>query len=175
MKQHADPNSHLTPERIIDYVHRALAPDEDALIFAHLGRCAACRLLHDEEVALGELLRERAAYEERDLPEAVRLGVLEAILPTRLKRRRLGHSLWLGWLWPVGGAAFAAACFSIAQLHTTPTVQPQVALTSYLTHHAAAATEMPFADRLDAGIAENDADLLDDRDTPNTSLSAEQS
>jgi len=75
--------THLSPETILDYVHGALAPEDDAVVFSHLASCATCRAERDEEVRIGEELRTEARAAELEFPSMISARVWETVRASR--------------------------------------------------------------------------------------------
>jgi predicted anti-sigma-YlaC factor YlaD len=70
---------HCDREILIDYLHGELTVRDDAAVLLHLDACAACRALHDEEAALGEILRSAAARDELAFPSMIKAKVWAAV------------------------------------------------------------------------------------------------
>jgi len=147
---------HYDRDILIDYQHGALAPDADAVVFAHLEQCLDCRALHDEEAALGERLRALASAEEREFPSLVKARVWEAV---RNERPSLIARLQVRW-----GPAMAvplAAAFFLGIYFGTPVfrgVTPGVAASFYLDEHSAETQENPLGPGAAPAIYETTAD-----------------
>src|ERR1700719_4446747 len=109
MKQHPDIN------QLIDYIHRELAPEEDAAILLHIESCDECRTRYESETRLSEALRLYGLKTERDLPAGVvdRIwdGVYAAQQPAWTERLRalLRPAIAV----PVGVAAALAIYFGV--------------------------------------------------------------
>ena len=138
--------THTTNARLIDYIHGALSPQEDAAIYAHMEACARCRQEYDAEVSLGEMLRAHAAAQERELPAMLKAKIWEEI-------RRTRPSAWdrLAWLLrpavAVPAAAALAAAAYFGTVYVGPHAAPAIAASYYLQDHAALNGTVPFSDR----------------------------
>jgi anti-sigma factor RsiW len=139
-------NQHLTQDHLIDYLHHALAPEDDAAVFAHLQGCAQCQAALREETALTEALQRQAAAEERDLPAGVQATIwakVEALdAPVSLGERLRA------WLRPAVLVPIAAVL--ILGLFLAPQLfrrAPQsIDAAYYLDDHAAVNGTIPFGD-----------------------------
>ena len=137
---------HLTSETLIDYMHGALSPQEDAAAFAHLETCETCRKEYDAEAALTEMLRAHAVREEREMP-----AMLKAEIWSRIRDEQ--PSPWsrlAGWFRPAVAIPAAAAIALAAYFGTAylgPHGAPSIAASYYLRDHAALNGTMPFNDR----------------------------
>jgi hypothetical protein len=145
--------SHYDRDTLIDYQHRALDPDADAAVFAHLEACAACLTLHDEEAALGEHLRALARADERDLPSLVKARVWDAVrnerpsFIARVARVRWGPAL----------AVPVAAAFILGIYFGTPVFRgavPGLPATFYLDEHSAESQDNPLGPGAGPGVYE---------------------
>ena len=157
---------HLTNETLIDYVHGALTPQEDAAVYAHMETCELCRAEYDAEVALSETLREQARREERELPPMLKAELWDRIRsaqPTTAQRI-------FGWIRlpiaiPVAIAIALAAYFGPSLFESHP---PTIEAAYYLQDHAALNSTVPFNDRsttspvdLEAAAANNQQVAVD--------------
>ncbi len=139
-------NQHISQDRLIDYLHRALAPEDDAAVYAHLQACPECAAAMRAETALTEALQRQAAAEERDLPAGVtatiwaRVDELSAA-PGFAERLRA----WLrpAILVPVA-AVLVLGLFFAPQLFRRSPVSIDAAY--YLDDHAAVNGTIPFGD-----------------------------
>lgn len=138
--------THLTTERLIDYVHGELPPGDDAAVHAHLAVCKACAEAHDGEVRLGEMLRSHARTEERELPP----GLTTAIY-ARTIDALVSEPWWTRWSFVLRPAAAvpAAAVVALALYFATSSWHANAngrALDAayYMDNHAALSTTMPF-------------------------------
>ena len=136
-------SQHITPELIVDYVHRELSPEDDSLVYAHLAECAECRALHRQELALTDALRTTLG-EARELPPAVKAQIWEAI-------RQGAPSPWerlAAFFRPVvivpAGVAVVAAGLVLA---FNGAGAPRIDASYYLQEHAAQQARNPLADR----------------------------
>ena len=136
---------HLTNETLIDYMHGALTPQEDAAVHAHMETCDVCRSEYDAEVTLSEMLRAQARREERELPPMLKAELWQRIReeePSRANRL-------LGWFRPAFAVPIAAAIAlaayfgpSVFGSHPAPTIEAAY----YLQDHAALNSTIPFND-----------------------------
>jgi anti-sigma factor RsiW len=136
---------HLTTETIIDYMHGALSPQEDAAVHAHMESCAACRKEFEAEATLTEMLRSYAAAQERDLPATVKAEVWSRV-------RSAQASPWSvrNWLRPLVAVPLAAAIALAAYFGSTrlaPQPGPTIEAAYYLQDHEALNSTIPFSDR----------------------------
>ena len=147
---------HLSTEQLLDYLHKALAPEQDALVHAHLDECSRCHADYAAEVSISELLRNNAAAEERELPPMLKATIWQAIreaTPTPAERVR-------AWLRPVYaipvvaalllGAFLAPGYLRGANTNQTPTIDAAY----YLQDHAAMNSTVPFSDHNGATSSE---------------------
>ena len=137
---------HLQHETLVDYMHGALSPQEDAAVYAHLESCEACRKELEAESALTEMLRSYAAREERELPATLKAEIWNRIRgaqPTPWARFRE----WLrpAVAVPVAAVIAVAAYFGTAYLG--PQGTPSIEAAYYLQDHAALNSTVPFSDR----------------------------
>ncbi len=136
---------HLTNETLIDYMHGALTPQEDAAVYAHMETCELCRAEYDAEASLSEMLREQARREERELPP-----MLKAELWNRIRSAQPSTAQRIfGWIRlpvaiPVAAAIALAAYFGPGLLGSHP---PTIEAAYYLQDHAALNSTVPFNDR----------------------------
>lgn len=153
---------HLTTEQLIDYIHDALEPGEDAYVHAHLDDCAQCRDEYTAEVALSELLRKQAEIEEREMPSSIKAAVWEQIRnakPSPLQR-------FLAVFRPVIAVPVAAAIILAAYfgLHSQQGVAPTIDAAYLLQDHAAMNSTVPFDDRTGANPATLDGEYASSND-----------
>jgi predicted anti-sigma-YlaC factor YlaD len=141
-------NEHLTTEQLIDYLHRELEFEGDAVILTHLDTCAECRAQYDSQAQLSELLRAHARATERELPQSVITGIWDTI-----EARSTAPSLWEritaafrpAYAIPIAAAVVVGAYFGItAGHHGAPKTIIDAAY--YLEDHAALTSTMPFAE-----------------------------
>jgi anti-sigma factor RsiW len=139
---------HPSIDQLVDYAHRELSAREDAVVHAHLATCPECAEAHDAEARLGELLRQHARDEERELPPG---------LTTAIYARAAGESATLPWWsWerlattprqaiavPVVAAVVLAIYASMGGWHGAPK-SDAIDAAYYLENHAALASTMPF-------------------------------
>lgn len=135
---------HLTNETLIDYMHGALTPQEDAAVYAHMETCDVCRSEYDAEVTLSEMLRAQAQREERELPP-----MLKAELWQRIREEQPSPaSRFLGWFRPAFAVPIAAAIalgvyFGVGGFSQGA---PSIEAAYYLQDHAALNSTIPFND-----------------------------
>ncbi|HEV3086430.1 MAG TPA: zf-HC2 domain-containing protein [Candidatus Elarobacter sp.] len=135
---------HYDRETLIDYLHGALTPEADAVLFAHLETCRDCDAVYNEEAALGEVLRQAARTEELEFPSMVKARVWDAVRrekPTWVERLRTS--------WGPRIAVPVAAAVAIAAYVGTPYLRQPAAATGieaayYLDEHNAEAQQNPF-------------------------------
>jgi anti-sigma factor RsiW len=144
-------NEHPSLEQINDYVHGELPEHEDAAVHAHLAACTTCAETQEAEARLGEILREHARAEERELP----LGFAQRIVDTAVAsgsrpagfleslRASLGPR-HIGI--PAAAAIIVAAYVAIATSNHGGMHAATIDATAYIENHAALATDMPFAE-----------------------------
>ncbi len=137
---------HLTAETLIDYLHGALGPSEDAAVYAHIESCPDCSKEFHAETALTETLRAYAAREERELPPTLKAGIWNRIrsAPPSASSRL---TAWLrpAFALPIAAAVALAAYFGTAYLG--PHGAPVIEASYYLQDHAALNSTVPFNDR----------------------------
>lgn len=139
--------THPSIEQIVDYLHGALSPAEDAAMHAHLAGCPPCGDRRAEEVALTEALRSQAVVQERELPPGVVARIRErveqpAAAPVWL---RAPASLRPAFIVSAAAAIAAIVYFGTGARHGTP---PSTAIGAayYVENHDAMAAAAPFAD-----------------------------
>ncbi|MGZ3498597.1 MAG: anti-sigma factor family protein [Vulcanimicrobiaceae bacterium] len=154
---------HLKTETLIDYIHDALEPDEDAFVHAHLDDCAQCRDEYAAEVALTELLKKQAALEEREMPSSIKAAIWDEIRNARPSPvRRLFAFLRPAVALPVAAAIVLAAYFG---LHSHQGAAPPTIDAAYLLQdHAAMNSTVPFDDRNGANPATLDGEYANSTD-----------
>ena len=136
---------HLTNETLIDYMHGALKPQDDAAVYAHIESCDACRREYDAELALSDMLRAHAAREERELPATLKAEIWSRIRDAKPS----AQSRFFGWFRlsvavPIAAALALAAYFGTTQFGPgAPTIEASY----YLQDHAALNGTVPFNDR----------------------------
>jgi anti-sigma factor RsiW len=143
-------NEHPTPEELTDYVHGELSPQRDAAVHAHIANCAPCAEAHDTEVRLGEVLREHARAEERELP----LGFAQRIVDAAIASERQATPWWESFARalrpaiavPAIAAIVLAIYFVVAGSHQGTVQTATIDAATYIDNHAALATDMPFSE-----------------------------
>jgi anti-sigma factor RsiW len=135
---------HLTNETLIDYMHGALTPQEDAAVHAHMETCDVCRAEYDAEVALSEVLREQARREERELPAMFKAQLWDRIRSAQPSTaQRLFGWVRLSVAIPIAAAIALAAYFAPSVFGSHP---PTIEAAYYLQDHAALNNTVPFND-----------------------------
>ncbi|MDB5029030.1 MAG: hypothetical protein JWO66_2719 [Candidatus Eremiobacteraeota bacterium] len=133
---------HYDRDILIDYLHGALEPSVDAVLFAHLEACTSCTTVYEEEASLGEALRTGARAEELEFPSLVKARVWDALRheqPSWLERLRAwGPRLAV----PVAAAIAVAAYVGAPALHRLPAAGVDAAY--LLDEHNATAQQNPF-------------------------------
>lgn len=138
--------THLTHEQLIDYMHGAMGPVQDASVYEHLESCEPCRKVYDSELALTDLLRQHAALEEREFP-----ATLKAEIWSRIRAEeppvwaRFASWVRLSFAVPVAAAIALAAYFGTSYPWTPP--GPSIEAAYYLQDHAELNSTIPFSDR----------------------------
>ncbi len=143
---------HTTTPQLIDYIHDALPPEDDALIHAHLEACALCRDEYDAEVSLTEFLRSQAVLEECEMPSMVKAAIWEQVREARPSTSQRV----LAWLRPAVALPVAAAIVLAAYfgLHAQQvSAEPTIDAAYLLQAHAAMNSTIPFSDRTGANPA----------------------
>jgi predicted anti-sigma-YlaC factor YlaD len=137
---------HLKTETLIDYMHGALSPQEDAAVYAHMEHCELCRKEFEAEAALTEMLRANATREEREMPATLKAEIWSRI-------RSAEPSPWIrlrSWLRPavyVPTAAVLAVAAYFGTAYIAPQGAPSIEAAYYLQDHAALNSTVPFSDR----------------------------
>ena len=145
---------HLTPEQLMDYLHSALSPGEDASIHAHLADCAHCRDEYAAEVSLTESLRKQAVLEERELPGGVKAAIWNEIRSARPSPAARLAALWRPALaLPLAAALALAVYFGSGVLHRQTPAGTTIEAAYYLQDHAALNNTVPFGDHTGANPA----------------------
>ncbi|MBV8148834.1 MAG: zf-HC2 domain-containing protein [Candidatus Eremiobacteraeota bacterium] len=141
-------HEHPSSEKLIDYVHGELSPREDAAVHAHLAGCAGCSEAHADEVRLGELLREQARAEERELPPgfAARIVATATSAPAPARWWRPATLFRPAFALPAAAMLAIALYLSFAVFNNGPAKTTTVDASYYIESHAALATDMPFAE-----------------------------
>ena len=147
---------HPTTDRLIDYLHGELAPEEDAALYAHLEACSPCAAAYALEVQLSEMLRNQAAVEEQELPSMVKARIWAEIREAPASpAERLRAWLRPAYALPVAAAVVLAAIFGPAYLHQTQAPAGTVIDAAYyLQDHAAMNSTVPFGDHSGATTSE---------------------
>lgn len=143
-------HEHPTPEQLNDYVHGELPEQQDAAIHAHLASCAPCAEAHEMDARLGEILREHARAEERELPPGFAQRIVDAAIASEPHvapwwetfARALRPAIAIPALAAIALAAYLAIGASNQGAVQTATIDAA----TYLDNHAALATDMPFAE-----------------------------
>lgn len=137
---------HLTNGTLLDYIHGALSPQEDAAVYSHMELCELCREEHSAEVALSEALRAHAAATELELPATLKAAIWSRIRsaePSAWNRfaARFRPAIAL----PVAAALALGLYFGATSVtkHGGPTIEAAY----YLQDHAALNATVPFNDR----------------------------
>jgi anti-sigma factor RsiW len=155
-------NDHLSPDLLVDYLHAELRPEDDALAYAHLQTCAACRDGYQIEVALGEALRASAASEAVEMPSLVAAAVWQQI-----RAARPGPvALLIGYLRPAIALPVAAALLLggwFASPYARP-ASPTIDASYYFAAHAAQSATTPLSERNSAPALETS--MLGDDSAP---------
>jgi predicted anti-sigma-YlaC factor YlaD len=137
---------HLNNETLVDYMHGALTPQEDAAVYAHLEACETCRKEFEAEAALTEALRSYATREERELPPTLKAEIWSRIRSAQPSPwTRLRQWLRPAVAVPAAAAIALAAYFGVSYLG--PQGAPSIEAAYYLQDHAALNSTVPFSDR----------------------------
>jgi anti-sigma factor RsiW len=142
-------NEHPTAEQLTDYVHGELPAQQDAAVHAHLAACAACTEAHEMEARLGDVLREHARAQERELPPGFAARIVDAAIASESKStpwweplvRTLRPAIAIPAL-----AAIALAVYLTIGSNQGSVQSATIDAATYLDNHAALATDMPFAE-----------------------------
>ena len=135
---------HTTTEALIDYIHGALGPEEDAQVYSHIATCEDCGLEYRAEVALSETIRAGAAAEAREFPSMIKANVWQALrseAPTFVQRLRA--ALLPAAALPVAAAIALVVYFNAGHAANPPSIEAAY----YLDQHAANQVEIPLVDR----------------------------
>lgn len=138
--------THPSLERIVEYLHGELSPQEDAAIYAHLATCPECDAKRTEELAITDALRAYARSTEREMPP----GLATRIRSTAPQTRQGTWQRFLEGLRPVvllpAAAVVALAIFiGYNARHRAPAPTP-IEAAYYVNNHAAMAAGTPFGD-----------------------------
>jgi anti-sigma factor RsiW len=141
--------THPSAENLTDYLHHALAPEDDALIHTHLETCASCRADYQHEARLTEILRAHARKQERELPAGVVARIWDKV-ETGGARPSFWESLH-ALLRPaiavsVAAAIVLAAYFGPVYWKARTASPPSIDAMYYLQDHATMTGTLPFAD-----------------------------
>lgn len=143
-------NEHPTAEQLIDYVHGELPEQQDAAVHAHLATCSPCTEAHDVEARLGEVLREHARAQERDLPPGFAARIVEAATASEPQAapwwQALARVLRPAIAIPALAAIALAIYVTIAASNHGTVQTATIDAATYMDNHAALATDMPFAE-----------------------------
>jgi anti-sigma factor (TIGR02949 family) len=135
---------HLTDEKLIDYLHGALAPQDDAAVYAHIEACPECRKRYDTEVALTEMLRSHNQHEERELPATLKAEIWQRIREQEAPARGGFWSMFRPALaLPVAAALALGLYFGVWH---NGSGAPTIEAAYYLQDHAALNSTVPFND-----------------------------
>lgn len=138
---------HPSIDRLIDYIHRELSPEDDAAILLHVESCDECRALYETEVRLSEALRTHATEAERELPQGVVNAIWAAVeappAPTFGERLREFFKPVIAV--PLAAAAAIAIYFGVASTHHAGSL-PTIDAAYYLDDHAALNSTTPFGE-----------------------------
>lgn len=142
-------NEHVTTDTLVDYLHRELAPEDDAAVHAHLAACRACTVAYEAEARLTDQLRNNARAEERELPPAVvariRSEIAQQTQPAWWRQLTLVLRPTVGF--PVAAVLVLAVVLGFSSIRTHTMGAPAIAATYYLDDHAALATSsLPFSE-----------------------------
>ena len=135
---------HTTTESLIDYIHGALGPQEDAQVYSHITACESCGQEYRAQVALTEAIRAGARAEAREFPSMIKANVWQAIRseqPTFAQRLRAA-------LLPAAALPIAAAIALMVYFNAAHgTSAPSIEAAYYFDEHAAHQVEIPLVDR----------------------------
>lgn len=142
---------HYNADTLDDYIHRALGPERDATIHAHLETCRDCRALYDELAAVRDWVRSAARAEELEFPSIIKARVWERVREQPLQpsfAERL-RALWRPMIAvPVAAVIAGFVYLGIPGIHVGHGGGvPGIAATYLLEEHAALASDNPLADR----------------------------
>ncbi len=138
---------HPSTDKLIDYIHRELSPEDDAAILLHVESCDDCRARYEVEARLSESLRIHARATERELPQGVVNSIWAAIEapPDPSLAERLRALFRPALALPVAAAAAVAIYFGVAVTHHTGSVTT-IDAAYYLDDHAALTSTVPFGE-----------------------------
>ncbi len=143
MKQEQHPST----EKLIDYIHRELSPEDDAAILMHVESCDECRARYQLEARLSESLRVHARETERELPQGVVNGIWAAIEspPQPSLADRLRALFRPAVAVPVTAVAALAIYFGVTATHHAGSTT-MIDAAYYLDDHAALTSTVPFGE-----------------------------
>lgn len=138
---------HPTADQIVDYLHRELAPAEDAAITAHLRSCRDCTQVRDAEASLTELLRAHAKASERAMPASIATNVRQAVRtpPPASFLERLAAGLRPPIAVPAAAAVAVLLVAGVGAWQSTFRSTP-IDAAYYVDSHAELSRVAPFAD-----------------------------
>lgn len=143
-------HEHPTAEQLNDYVHGELPEQQDAQVHAHLASCAPCTEAHEMEARLGEVLREHARANERDLPPGFAARIVDAAIASDPQPapwwETFGRLLRPAIAVPALAAVALAAYVTISATNQGSVQTATIDAATYIDNHAALATDMPFAE-----------------------------
>lgn len=143
-------NEHPSLEELTDYVHGELPPQRDAAVHAHIAGCVPCAEAHDTEVRLGEVLREHARAEERELPLGFARRIIDAAIASEPQPAPWWELLTRALRPAVAIPAFAAVAlalyFALAGSHQSSVQMATIDAATYIDNHAALTSDMPFSE-----------------------------
>lgn len=155
--------NHPTPDDLVDFIHGAFPPEEDARVHVHLAACEPCRLAYREEVSLGETLRREARAGERELPDLVRARIMQAVRAESRSSRSL-RAFPKIFAVPVAAAILFAA--SLALPTFSPAPPTAIDAQYYLDAHKAQSAGNPLAEHsgptalFNAAFGERSSDVI---------------
>lgn len=141
-------NEHTTTEAIIDYLHRELSPEEDAALLVHLGSCAQCAAIYEEQARISESLRAYARATERELPQGVVARIWDAVeardaRPTFVQR--IAAVFRPAIAVPIAAVLVVGAFFGYSATHQNASITT-IDAAYYLRDHASLNSTMPFGE-----------------------------
>lgn len=143
-------NEHITLEELTDYVHGELPSQRDAAVHTHIAGCATCAEAHDTEVRLGEVLREHARAEERELPLGFAQRIIDAATASKPQTvpwwESLARVLRPAVAIPAVVAIALAVYLAVAGSHQGTEQMATIDAATYIDNHAALSSDMPFGE-----------------------------
>lgn len=138
---------HPSTDKLIDYIHRELSPEDDAAILLHVESCDACRERYEAEARLSEALRLHARETERELPQGVVASIWAAVdaAPAPTFAERLRALLRPAVALPVAAAAAIAIYFGASAAQHSGTMTT-IDAAYYIDDHAALTSTTPFGE-----------------------------